>query len=253
MEVHVNGWPTIERQLHRLEKRQGEIARLLGMTPAAVSQVKKGSFLLNPKQLEKIALFLQFDEEVRSEFYSELFNARLVCREAPVPVSGRERGHYRVCLNTRGALRRRRCNEIPLADIGLLAGYEATLESLSEYLLRNTPERKSDTSFGIDVCALRFGSCDSGIGLPPGSLIVIESGRYPEPGSLNFVVLRDGRCLLREYHPEDDRIRLTAILKDAGDDLVWKRGGASGPVDWLHPVLEMTIRPVMPGVERVSL
>jgi len=243
MEIHVNGWPTIERQLHRLEKRQGEIALLLEMSPAAVSQVKKGGFLLNPKQLEKIALFLQFDEEMRSDFYSELFNARLVCRQAPVPASQRQCEPYRVCLNTRGSTRKRRCNEIPLADLELLTGYETALESLSEYLLRNTPERKSDASFGIDVCALRIGSANAGTGLPPGSLIVIEGGRYPEPGGLNFVALRDGRYLLREYHPEGDSIRLASVFKDAEDDLVWHRGKTPGPVVWLHPVLEMTIRP----------
>lgn len=241
MEIHVNGWPTIERQLHRLEKRQGEIAQLLGMTPAAISQVKKGGFLLNPRQLERIVDFLQFDDEMLSEFYSELFNARLVCRESAV-FSGRQ-GGYRVCLNPQGAVRRKRRNEIPLADISLLSGYEPALESLTEYLLRNSPERKEGGLSGIEVCALRVGHDHPGTGLPPDSLIIIDGGRYPEPGSLNFVALRDGHFLLREYHPEGGLVRLTAVLRDSGEELTWNRGKASGPVAWLHPVLEMTVRP----------
>ena len=242
MEIHVNGWPTIERQLQKLEKRQGEIAQLLGMTPAAVSQVKKGCFLLNPRQLEKVAIFLQFDEEMRSEFYSELFNARLVNRE-PAVFPGRGEGHYRVCLNPQEAVRRKRRSEIPLADVSLLGGYEPALEPLFEYLLRNSPERREDALSGFDICALRVGQGDAGTGLPPDSLIIVESGRYPEPGSLNFVALRDGRFLLREYHPEGGRIRLSAVLRDSGEELVWNRGEAAGPVAWLHPVLEMTVRP----------
>lgn len=244
MEVHVNGWPSIERQLRRLEKRQGEIAQLLGMTPAAVSQVKKGGFLLNPRQLERIAQFLQFDEEIRNEFYSELFNARLVCRELPLPSAGRrEGGTYRVCLSSRGLIRKKRNNEIPLADIGLLAGYEEVLESLAEYLLRNSPERRGDAPFESGVCALRVGPGDFGTGLPPGSLIVIDGDRYPDPGSLNFVMLRNGRCLLREFHPDGDCVRLVAILRDSGEDVVWRRGEGGNPIRWLHPVLEMTMRP----------
>lgn len=243
MEIHVNGWPTIERQLQRMDKRQGEIAQLLGMTPAAVSQVKKGCFLLNPRQLEKIAIFLQFDEDMRSEFYSELFNARLVCREPSIAEPSRESGHYRVCLNTRGAVRRKRRIEIPMADIALLAGYDPAFEPLAEYLLRNSPERKNDALSGIDVCALRVGINDADTGLPVDSLILIEGGRYPEPGTLNFVALRDGRYLLREFHPEGERIRLVSVLRNSGDDFVWRREGVPGPVIWMHPVLEVTVRP----------
>lgn len=242
MEIHVNGWPTIERQLQRMDRRQGEIAQLLGMTPAAVSQVKKGCFLLNPKQLEKIAVFLQFDEDMRSEFYSQLFNARLVCRDPAAAQPPRDSGHYRVCLNTRGAIRRKLRSEIPLADISLLAGYDPALEPLAGYLLRNSPERKSDALSGIDVCALRVGADDSDTGLSADSLIIVEGGRYPEPGTLNFVALRDGRYLLREFHPEGELVRLAAVLRDSGEDFVWRREGVPGPVMWMHPVLEVTVK-----------
>ena len=51
MKMHVNGWRTIEQQLIQQGRKQGEIAQLLKITPAAVSQVKKGVFLLNPKQI----------------------------------------------------------------------------------------------------------------------------------------------------------------------------------------------------------
>ena len=42
--MNVNGWRVIERLLFRRKKNQSDLARLLGMTPAAVTQIKKGSF-----------------------------------------------------------------------------------------------------------------------------------------------------------------------------------------------------------------
>lgn len=48
MVAHVNGWSAIERQLRLQAKKQGELARVLEISQAAVSLMKKGSFLLNP-------------------------------------------------------------------------------------------------------------------------------------------------------------------------------------------------------------
>ena len=56
--MNVNGWPVIERLLFRRKKNQSDLARLLGMTPAAVTQIKKGEFLLNMNALEKILDYL---------------------------------------------------------------------------------------------------------------------------------------------------------------------------------------------------
>ena len=45
MVAHVNGWSAIERQLRLQAKKQGELARVLEISQAAVSLMKKGSFL----------------------------------------------------------------------------------------------------------------------------------------------------------------------------------------------------------------
>ncbi|MBS1369335.1 MAG: helix-turn-helix transcriptional regulator [Lentisphaeria bacterium] len=238
MKVHVNGWRTIERQLLQLDRRQGELAQLLKITPAAVSQVKKGVFLLNPKQLEKIAAYLQFDDEMRNEFYTELFNARLLGRET---VRMRDAGRYRVCLD-RQISRDSREREIPLADLSLLSGYEMQLESMASYLLRNSPERCRGMLRGTGVCALRVDEKQTDTGLAPGSVILLESGRYPEPGALNLIALRNGEFQLREFVPDGGRIILRPALRNSGEDITLERREISDYLLWLHPVLEITLR-----------
>ncbi len=238
MEIHVNGWKIIEKQLTRLEKRQGDLARLWQMTPAAVSQIKKGIFLLNPRQLEATAIFLGFDEEMRSAFYSELFNARLLARK---PDSGREELHYRVVLDLDDDRAVRR-NEVPVADLRTLGAYRAALEAMADFLLRNSPERKPDAPPGAGVCALRVGKESAGIGLRPGSLILLESGRYPEPGKLHLIGLRDGKLFLRRYNPEGDRVVFETEWRDSGKDFILENHEIPKLIHWIVPVIECSSR-----------
>ena len=238
MKVHVNGWRTIERQLSQLGKKQGEIAQLLGITPAAVSQVKKGIFLLNPNQLEKIATFLQFDAAMRNEFYTELFNARLLGKDVEQLNHG---VHYRVCRERQDYGLRRRV-EIPLGSLEMLVNYVSPLETMRNYLLRSSTERYTGMVRGVEVCALRIGDELMSSGLTSGSTILIESGKYPDSGTLSLAGLRDGRYLLREFIQESDQITLRPMLLDSGDDLVLKRHEVMEYLLWVHPVLELTLR-----------
>ena len=238
MNVHVNGWRTIERQLSHLGKKQGEIAQLLRITPAAVSQVKKGIFLLNPNQLEKIATFLQFDVAMRSEFYTELFNARLLGNGAEPSGAG---VRYRVCRERQEWGVRRR-SEIPLGEVELLKQYVPQLETMRNYLLRNSAERYTGSIRGLEVCALRVGDEFEQAGLTCGSIILIDGGKHPDSGELSLAGMRDGRCLLREFIVSSDRITLRPLLLDSGEELVLKRHEISDHLLWVHPILELTLR-----------
>ena len=81
------------------------------------------------------------------------------------------------------------------------------------------------------------------IGLTAGSIILLESGRYPEPNSLNLIALRDGSFLLREYRPEGELVRFRPLWKNSEPDIVWKRQEIPARISWLHPVLVLTLRP----------
>jgi transcriptional regulator, XRE family len=134
--------------------------------------------------------------------------------------------------------------EVPLAELGLLSGYEPLLEPLVDYLLRSSSERRTEALSGTGLCALRVGVEQEKIGLTAGSIILLESGRYPEPDSLNLIALRDGSFLLREYRPEGELVRFRPLWKNSEPDIVWKRQEIPARISWLHPVLELTLRPL---------
>ncbi|MBR2373058.1 MAG: helix-turn-helix transcriptional regulator [Lentisphaeria bacterium] len=73
----INGWPVISRLLCKCRKNQSDIARLLGVTPAAVTQIKHGDFKLSGGDLERILSYLNATQEECAEFYSGVITARL--------------------------------------------------------------------------------------------------------------------------------------------------------------------------------
>jgi SOS-response transcriptional repressor LexA len=77
MQNNVNGWPIISKWLGIREKKQADLARLLNISPSAISQLKKGDILLNAGQMTAVIEYLEISEEDISLFYTEVFNARL--------------------------------------------------------------------------------------------------------------------------------------------------------------------------------
>ena len=76
--MHANAWPLIEKYLKLQKKRQLDLAELLDVTPAAISQFKSERILFNPVQIEKVINFFHLDAAASEEFYSALFAARYV-------------------------------------------------------------------------------------------------------------------------------------------------------------------------------
>lgn len=107
MNLHVNGWDIIAKYLKRSSIRQGDLAQVLHISKAAVSQIKNGQFLLNPRQLAVIADYLKFDDAAITEFYTMLFNARLtVGEEVEEPALPASVGRRRFRVNLEGEERR---------------------------------------------------------------------------------------------------------------------------------------------------
>ncbi len=82
MDSRLNGWPLIARLLYRRRKNQSDLARLLKISPAAVTQFKHGEYRLSGIQLEKILDYLHATPEESAEFYSQLIPARLFGKSA---------------------------------------------------------------------------------------------------------------------------------------------------------------------------
>ena len=67
--------------------------------------------------------------------------------------------------------------------------------------------------------------------LPPGTATIRFSG-----------LSIDGRILLREYHPEGDRVVFRPVLAGGGRELYWSRAEEPGLIRWIHPVHEIVLK-----------
>lgn len=251
MNLHVNGWDIIAKYLKRSSIRQGDLAQVLHISKAAVSQIKNGQFLLNPRQLAVIADYLKFDDAAITEFYTMLFNARLTVgeevEEPALPASvGRRR--FRVNLEgggEAGGLTPGGGPELytaPVAGSSLLRGYEPALESLPDFLRRNSPQRSQERFSRPDICVIRIEHGRNGIELAPGSLLRIEAAAYPAGGDLTLFGAADGRILLREYYPELNRVVFRPVLAGGARELCWIPAEEPGFIRWIHPVREIVLK-----------
>ena len=77
-DMNINGWVVIERMLHRRNKNQNSLARLLGVSPAAITQIKRGDFQLNAAYLEKIVRYLGASVEEEEEIYTQIIQSRFL-------------------------------------------------------------------------------------------------------------------------------------------------------------------------------
>jgi transcriptional regulator with XRE-family HTH domain len=76
MNGHINGWAVISRHLLLREKNQSDLARLLHISPAAITQIKRGDFQLNMESLETILKYLGASRGEEEAIYSQIIQSR---------------------------------------------------------------------------------------------------------------------------------------------------------------------------------
>ena len=81
---HKNGWRHIELWLEKAGKNQSDLARVLNMSPAAITQIKNGQFTLNPDFFDTIFFWLRVPVAERKKFYAEIIQARISVTEFTV-------------------------------------------------------------------------------------------------------------------------------------------------------------------------
>ena len=78
--MDVNGWSGIEALLFRRRKNQSDLARLLGVSPAAITQIKQGDFHLGISALEKIMRYLSATPEEQNDIFTQVIQNRFFAK-----------------------------------------------------------------------------------------------------------------------------------------------------------------------------
>ena len=74
--MNINGWSIIEILLARRRKNQSDLARLLNVSPAAITQIKRGDFQLSLESLDKILRYLGATQGDEEAIYSKIIQSR---------------------------------------------------------------------------------------------------------------------------------------------------------------------------------
>lgn len=226
MNGHINGWAVIARHLLLREKNQSDLARLLHISPAAITQIKNGQFRLNPKQLHAIPGYLEFSQAACDEFFSEVFNARMqFCHGEHL--QGVEHLNCSVKVERRNSSRK-----IPMAHISSLKNFVPALESITDYLRRMTLDRH--------ICSCRSGSVAVKVdgevaGASSDALLIVNGENYPVPGEVALAAWNDGTFSVGTYN-SDGRERKVMPFGNSG-----KNEKKADTLRWIYPVVRQEI------------
>lgn len=228
---HANGWPLIERYLKLRGKKQRDLSELLKVTPAAISQFKNQRNLLNPNQLEKISEFLDFDSNTLEDFYSGLFNARMVADETV------RQGKVRF-ESSAGET-----HVVPEMKLSELADYEPALGSVASFVASRASSRCHCENVRRGVYSLVIDRPLEQLELPEVSRMLLDGVGTPAPNSLVLLLLENGNFrICRFCGRKGDLIRLASPVgsgKQPG--MVWNRKNAPGLIRWMNRILEIKI------------
>ena len=176
MRDHKNAWPIIAEHLRRQHLLQKDLARMLGVSSSAVTQLKQESYLLNFRQLARVASALNLDENQHLELCRMIFRARQD-GGAEMAVPG----------------------EYPVVTAEEFRAYCPSLESLERFLCRRTGTER------VKNVQITFAS--------PGAIAAVEIrvDAYPVPGDVVLAMLCDGSLYVRRFQLDDTH---TVLLRD---------------------------------------
>ena len=80
--MNVNGWSGIETLLFKRKNNQSDLARWLGISPAAVTQIKQGDFQLGIAALEKIMRYLGATPEEQNDIFTQVIQKRFFSKSS---------------------------------------------------------------------------------------------------------------------------------------------------------------------------
>ncbi len=225
----------IKAYMYEHKLNQEEMARKLEVTPPTLSNWLSGTHGLTRKSQMKVqhvcADVIPKLAQAAFEHEAQKSNSRAaeiqkqVADEA-VPV--REAGV--------------RFREFPVLSIAQAAGYEPALEPLCDYLRETSDRTALFFDVSADNCfALEISGDSMAPDYPNGSIALVAAGEYPQRGDVVAAKLADGQVVIKEYHRKNNIISLESINPD-GKNFEWHCKEDSGFVQWMWPVIEVTLK-----------
>ncbi|MBQ8754696.1 MAG: helix-turn-helix transcriptional regulator [Lentisphaeria bacterium] len=175
--MHANAWPLIEKYLKLRKKQQRDLAELLEVTPAAISQFKKERILFNPSQIGKIINYLQISQTDCDELYSILFSTRLMPPKEKTPKATLPLGWEKRLL--------------PVGELELLRRYEPGFEPMDQYLLRHTQKHIAIFGNRPGLCLVTLGPQYELFGKSFLSALLLDALNEPSPEDFKLVYTQD--------------------------------------------------------------
>ncbi|QSH40282.1 XRE family transcriptional regulator [Lentisphaerota bacterium ZTH] len=259
MEKHINGWPVISKWLGINEKRQADLARLLGITPSAVSQIKQGGIMLNAEQLNAIIKYLNIEIDDMCRLYTYIFNARLLdglsiqhggSQRLTINVTcGSELSDHYVSRQS-GPL-----NEVHEEHSSYSGGlkkydvisfetaehYEPALEAPHMFAAARACSSAFFTGSGEKCFGLKIDTDEFAPEFPQNSILLVDGGEYPCSNDIVIAKLRGGKVIIRRYTRENGIVML-APENFTGVKFEWNCSLNPGFVQWMFPVVEATLK-----------
>jgi len=133
-------------------------------------------------------------------------------------------------------------HEAPVISFAQAAGFDPAIEPIDCY----AKDCADDTAiFANEVkpgyFAIRVEGDSMCPDFPPGTVLLIAGGEYPQRGDTVVAKIREsGQVVVKSYVRKDNTIRLES-MNQGGKSFEWDCKDNPGFLDWMYPVLEANI------------
>lgn len=135
-----------------------------------------------------------------------------------------------------------RLRMVPVLSFVQAAGYELALEPMCDYLRETSDESVPFIDVKDNYFALRISGDSMAPDYPGGTVVLVAAGEYPNPGDVVVAkIASTGQVVIKEFHRKDSVITLRSI-NPAGKSFEWNREDQPGFVQWMWPVVEVTLK-----------
>lgn len=230
----INGWKLISKWLGYRQKKQKDLAKILKVSDAAISQMKKGDILLKPTQMKKIISTLRFSPEDIHAYYDMITESRAKTKRPGVK---KKFGKSEITPPyARKQIRETSASgkEFHILTINTIYGFEHENDSLDAFAFNKSDEK---LFFPVEIesgVILKLENPTAKYGLLPYSSLLLDCINKPEPGNLTVFKARSGEMDIGVYSLNNNQ---ASLLPVTGAPSVYSWALMENePYYWIFPV-----------------